>query len=76
MEVSMPTRAIIPKAMIRMVSTVRSKWLLIETSDTLIFSVIKIFKGNANFDVTKVTKHYKDKEKPVKLMSRFKNKIK
>jgi hypothetical protein len=43
MEVSMPTRAMIPKAMIPMVSHDRSLWLFIDSTAILIFSETSSF---------------------------------
>ena len=45
----MPTNAMIPNAMIKIVSTVLKRWLLMEASDILIFSVISNFTGGKNF---------------------------
>jgi hypothetical protein len=40
--VRIPTRAMIPKAIIRMVRIVRNRWLLIESSETLTFSSTRV----------------------------------
>jgi hypothetical protein len=48
-DVRIPTNAIIPNAMIKIVSTVLKRWLLMEVSDILIFSVISNFTRGTNF---------------------------
>ena len=41
--VRIPTRAMIPKEMIRIVRIVRNKWLLMDTSEIFIFSTTSVF---------------------------------
>lgn len=71
-EVKMPTNAMIPKAMIKMVRMVLSRWLLMEVSDTLMFSAINIFKRNENSYFAKVIKQIILKARYLKLYRREK----
>ena len=46
--VKIPTNAMIPKEMIRIVRIVRSRWLLMEVSEMFIFSSTRVFFINCS----------------------------
>ena len=62
-DVSIPTNAMIPKEMIRIVSTVLNKWLFIDLRETLIFSLSNNFTGNGikDYSLAKIMKNLIEK---------------